>query len=116
MMVGMAGTRPGEMTEVALILRTLRAGCPTTAGNQATARRIEGAAVGIEATAAWMAALAADGLISRATPAARAEAARMLRALVGAMPPATGRDRAATRRIEGAALGLDVIARPVGRG
>ncbi len=39
-----------------------------------------------------------------------AEVARMLRAVVEALPPHTTRDRATVRRIEGAALALDVAA------
>ena len=36
------------------------------------------------------------------------EAARMLRAVLEALPPTTARDRATARRIEGAAVALDV--------
>lgn len=39
-----------------------------------------------------------------------AEAARMLRALVEALPPTTARDRATARRIEGAAVALEAMA------
>jgi len=39
-----------------------------------------------------------------------AEAARQLRAIVEALPPATARDRATARRIQGAAAALEVLA------
>jgi len=39
-----------------------------------------------------------------------AEAARMLRAVLDALPPTSARERASARRIEGAAITLDPIA------
>lgn len=39
-----------------------------------------------------------------------AAAARQLRAVLDALPPATARDRATARRIEGAAVALEAVA------
>lgn len=48
------------------------------------------------------------------SPAALAEAARQVRALIEALPPTTARDPATARRIEGAAAALDALATHAG--
>lgn len=46
----------------------------------------------------------------KVSPAVAAEAAQLLRVVLAELPPVSLRDRGAARRIEGAAMALDVIA------
>jgi hypothetical protein len=93
-----AAPAPADLAEVARQLRVILDAFPaTTAGEQATVTHHGQVSDQLEP-------------VPRLDSADVAEAARQLRAIVEALPPITARDRATARRIEGAAVALDVLA------